>query len=543
MGIIQTVQNAVNTAVNWVLRRGSPKREIIVNCEKLETRVAVAENGLMEEFLVEQTTRERLVGSVFKGKVQNLEHELQAAFVDIGLKKNAFLHYWDMLPDDDAVLDEDEDAGRSAKRRKISSEEIAKRFPVGAEVVVQVTKGPIGTKGPRVTANLSLPGRYLVMMPGCKLCGVSRKIGDAPERARLKKIVDTLYAKMIPAKDIGLIVRTVGQGATRLAFARDLRNLLNIWGELQANIKAAKRPSCVYQEPDLVERVVRDWLTEDIDRVNIDNPDAFERIRSVAGRISRRARNLIHHYDGSAPIFDHYGISRQIEEAFHRKVNLKSGAHLIFDETEALVAIDVNTGRYRGKAASQEEAILEVNLDAVQEVSRQLRLRNTGGLIIIDFIDMKSRKHQNTVYKAMKQALRRDRARTNVLPISDLGLMEMTRQRHDESILSQAYTDCPYCKGHGVIKSPLSISVDLQRQVAAVMRRNKQDKNEGDLLAVVAPLILDRLRNEDEEILVALQAQYAGKLSFKTDPYRHPESFDVLFAGNGKVLYSTNDKN
>ncbi|MCL1888016.1 MAG: Rne/Rng family ribonuclease [Kiritimatiellaeota bacterium] len=537
MGIIQTVQNVVN----WVLRRGSPKREIIVNCEKLETRVAVAENSLMEEFLVEQTTRERLVGSVFKGKIQNLEHDLQAAFVDIGLKKNAFLHYWDMLPDDDAFLDEDEDAGRSAKRRKISSEEIAKRFPVGTEVVVQVTKGPIGTKGPRVTANLSLPGRYLVMMPGCKLCGVSRKIGDGAERARLKKIIDRLHAK-IPVKDLGLIVRTVGQGASPRSFARDLRNLLAIWTELQANIKASKRPSCVYQEPDLVERVVRDWLTEDIDRVNIDNPDAYERIRAVAGRISRRARNLIARYDGHAPIFEHYGIDKQIEEAFRRKVHLKSGAHLVFDETEALIAIDVNTGRYRGKSGSQEESILEVNLEAVEEVARQLRLRNTGGLIIVDFIDMKSRKHQNAVYKAMKLAMRRDRARTNVLPVSDLGLMEMTRQRQDESILSQAYTDCPYCKGHGVIKSPLAISVDLQRQVAAVMRRNKQERNEGDLLAVVAPLILDRLRNEDEEILVALQAQYAGKLSFKTDPFRHPETFDILFAANGKALYSTSDK-
>jgi ribonuclease G len=261
----------------------------------------------------------------------------------------------------------------------------------------------------------------------------------------------------------------------------------------------------------------------------------------VAGRISRRARKLIYHYDGSAAIFDHYGIDKQIEEAFRRKVHLKSGAYLVFDETEALIAIDVNTGRYRGKAGgSQEDAILEVNLEAVAEVSRQVRLRNTGGLLVLDLMDMKSRKHQNVVYKAMKTAMRRDRARTNVLPISDLGLMEMTRQRQDESILSQAYTDCPYCKGHGVIKSPLAISVDLQRQVAAVMRQNKQDKNEGDLLAIVAPLVLDRLRSEDEEILVALQDQYAGKLSFKTDPYRHPEAFDIFFSANGKLLYSTN---
>lgn len=523
--------------LDWIKRKTTHKREIVVNVEKLETRVAVVENGRVEEFQVEHPTEERLVGSIYKGRIQNLEHELQAAFVDIGLKKNAFLHYWDMIPDDDSRLDEDDDNVRPSRRKRISNEEIAKRFPSGTELVVQVTKGPIGTKGPRVTANLSLPGRYLVMMPGTRLRGVSRKIGDGKERQRLKKILDRLP---LP-DDAGLIVRTVGAGANKRAFVRDLRNLMDSWNELQQNIKTLRAPACVYHEPDLVERVVRDWLTEEIDRVTIDDADAYDRIRSVAGRISRRARSAIQHYEGQLSIFENHGVERQLEEAFRRKVNLKSGGYLIFDETEALIAIDVNTGRHRSKG-SQEDAILEVNLEAVEEVARQLRLRNIGGLVVLDLIDMKARKHQNAVHKAMRQVLKRDRARTNVLPISELGLMEMTRQRQEESLLSQMYSDCPYCRGRGLIKSPLALSVDIQRQIAALMRKMRSERRDMvELQIIVAPSVLDRLRTEDEEFLVEIQRRYTGRLTFKSEMYRHPESFCIADGQSGKILYSVGD--
>ncbi len=519
----------------WLFKRNAKKREIVINVEKLETRAAVVENGRVEEFLVEHPMEERLVGCVFKGRIQNLEHDLQAAFVDIGLKKNAFLHYWDMLPDEDAMLDED-DEPRPSRRRKISNDDIAKRFPPGSEIVVQVTKGPIGTKGPRVTANLSLPGRYLVMMPGCKTTrGVSRKIADGKERLRLKKILDRL-----PLPDgVGIIARTVGSGANQRAFCRDLRNILDVWSQLQDNIRQTRAPACVYEEPDLVERVVRDWLTEDVDRVVIDDKDAYERIREVSGRISRRARRVITRYEGHLPVFDHYGVEHQMEEAFRRKVPLPSGGYLVIDETEALISIDVNTGRHRGKG-SQEDAILEVNTEAIEEVARQMRLRNIGGLVVIDLIDMKSRKHQNQIYKAMKAAVKRDRARTNVLPISDLGLMEMTRQRQEESLLSQMYVDCPYCRGHGVIKSPLALSVDIQRQVTAIMRKQEKMPGPTDLQILVAPSVMDRLRHEDEAMLVDMQKRYSGKMTFKSEFARHPESFAILDRDN-HVLYATNE--
>lgn len=535
MNMLKPLTEGIKKMIGWIKRTG-PKREIIVNAEKLETRVAVVENGRVEEFLVEHPAEDRLVGSIFKGRIQNLEHDLQAAFVDIGLKKNAFLHYWDMIPDDDSRLDEDDENARPSRRKRVSNEEINKRFPPGTEIVVQVTKGPISTKGPRVTANLSLPGRYLVMMPGTHLRGVSRKIGDAKERQRLKKILD----RMPLPDNAGLIVRTVGSNANQRSFVRDLRNLMESWNELQENIQKLPAPACVYQEPDLVERVVRDWLTEEIDCVTIDDLDSYNRIRNVAGRISRRAKGMIRHYDGHLAIFEHYGVERQIEETYRRKVNLKSGAYLVIEETEALISIDVNTGRHRGKG-SQEDAILEVNLEAVEEVARQLRLRNIGGLVVLDLIDMKSRKHQNTVYKAMKQALRRDRARTNVLQISELGLMEMTRQRQEESLLSKMYSDCPYCKGHGSVKSPLALSADIQRQIGAVMRKGSQEGRDVNLQVIVAPSVLDRLRKEDEAFLVELQRRYTGRLTFKSELHRHPESFCIVDGDTGKVLYSVGD--
>jgi ribonuclease G len=521
-----------------IKKQSKMRREIIINAESLETRVAVLENGRLEEFQVEHPTEQRIVGSIFKGRIQNLEHDLQAAFVDIGLDRNAFLHYWDMSPDGTSLVD-DEDIKRRRKprRTRYTNADIEKRFPPGSEIVIQVTKGPIGTKGPRVTTSLSIPGRYLVLMPGSELTGVSRKIGDAQERQRLKKILNRLK---VPAHT-GLIVRTAAVDARSRSFVRDLRGLVTVWEDLQRAMQENKGPCCLYREPDLVERVVRDWLTEDVDRVVLDNAERYEQIKKIASSISRRAKSRINLYQGELPIFDHYGVEHQLDEAFRRKVTLPSGGCLVLDETEALIAIDVNTGRHKGKG-SQEEAILSVNTEAVEEVARQLRLRNIGGLVVVDLIDMKSRKHQNTVYRAMKTALKRDKARTNVLPISDLGILEMTRQRVEESILSSTYTDCPYCKGRGAVKSPLGMSVDIQRQIAAVGRKLKAGKQALDLQITVHPSVLDRLRTEDEEFLLDLEHRFDGKLRFKAEPGRHAESFVIRNMATDEVVYAKGEQ-
>jgi ribonuclease G len=523
----------------FLLRRNRVKREIIINAESLETRVALLENGRLEEFQVEHPTQERIVGGIYKGRVQNLEHDLQAAFVDIGLKKNAFLHYWDMIPDEEFHLDmeEEEPRRRPPRRGRYTNQEIERRYPPGSDIVVQVTKGPIGTKGPRVTANLSIPGRYLVMVPGSTVKGVSRKITDGAERERLKKLLNRVH----PPEGIGLIVRTAGSGARLRNVVRDLASLVTIWQDLRKGMEDNPAPCCLYSEPSLEERAVRDWLTEDIDRIVIDDRRKYDLLREVAGRVSRRSRSRIHLYEGDLPIFDHYDIERQLDEAFQRKVNLKSGGYIVFDETEALIAVDVNTGRHKGKTGSQEDAILEVNLEAVAEVARQLRLRNIGGLVIIDLIDMKSRKHRTAVYKALKAEMKRDKARTNLLPISELGLLEMTRQRAEESVLSSLYVNCPYCHGHGTVKSPLGMSVDIQRQVSAIMRKQRRSGAAYDLQVTVHPAVLDRLRREDEQFLLDLEAKYAGKLSFRSDPTKHMECFIVANRQTGEALYSSAD--
>lgn len=527
----------------WLFRKKTNK-QIIINAESLETRVTVMDDGSLEEFQQEYTTQERIVGSIYKGRIQNLENDLQAAFVDIGLKKNAFLHYWDMVPEDSSKLDIEEGQrrggryhGRQSRKGRYTNHEIARQFPPGSEIVVQVTKGPIGTKGPRVTANMSIPGRFFVMMPGSSLIGVSRKIADVDERQRLKKVLSRLP---IP-EDIGLIIRTVAAGASTRCFVRDLRVLTTIWTDLQTAIRDNPAPCCVYQEPDLIERVVRDWLTEDIDRIIIDSREQYDRIRSVAARISRRAKATIQLYDGELPIFEHFKVEKQLEEVFSRKVNLKSGGCIIFDETEAMIAVDVNTGRHKGRG-SQEEAILEVNTEAVEEVVRQLRLRNIGGIVVVDLIDMKSRRHQQAVYKAMKAALKKDRARTNVLPISELGLLEMTRQRYEESIATVMHTDCPYCRGRGSVRSTLGMSIDIQRQIAAIMRRLKNSAKDVHLQVVVHPTVLERLRSEDEQFLLELQNKFEGRLAFKSDPTKHVEYFSINNMNTGELLYTRSER-
>lgn len=515
------------------------KREIIINAEQLETRVAFLVNGRLDNFFVEHPTEDRLVGSIFKGRIQNLEDGLQAAFIDIGMKKNAFIHYWDMVPEDMVRLEMEEGLSRSTKKRKrkkYQAGEMAKQFKVGQEILVQVTKDAIGTKGPRVSANLSIPGRYLVMMPQSKLKGVSRKIEDDKERERLKKIL----ARLPVPDNIGFIIRTAGSGARKTAFARDLRVLIETWKDIEDGIKNAPAPARLYHEPDLIERVVRDSLTEEVDRILIDNRDEYERIRSLLSRISRWSKRHIKLYEGDAPILEYLDVERQIDNAFRRKVWLPGGGYLIFDETEALVAIDINTGRHKG-GDSQEESITQVNLESAEEIARQLRLRNVGGLVVIDFIDMKQRKNRNAVYRRLREAMADDTARTNILPISDLGLLEMTRQRQEESIRSGAFTECPYCKGRGVVKSILSTSVDLQRHIMEVVRKHGKDGNM-ELSITVHPMLLDRLRREDEQILVDLETKHGAHMTFIAQPQLHTSEFIIADPHTKETYYNNVDK-
>ena len=503
--------------------------KIILSIEKLERRVALLENSQLEEYNVERTGSRNIVGSVYKGKVKNIEMGLKAMFVDIGLERNAFLHFWDAIPAAlDASIEEVDRPSRKQKKR-ITAKEIPSIYPVGSDVIVQVTKGPIGTKGPRVTTNLSFAGRYLVLMPFSDRSGISRKIEDPKERERLRKILRQLD---IP-EGVGVIIRTVGEGQRARYFVRDLRFLLDQWAKVEQQIRENPAPCCVFEEPDLVERTVRDFLTEEIDEVVCDDRAATDRMMEMVGHISRRSRNRIRFYDGAAPIFETYGVQKQIDDAFHRQVWLKCGGYIVIDETEALVAIDVNTGRNKG-GRDVEKTILQTNLEAAAEIARQLRLRNIGGLIIGDFIDMKGRKDQQMVYNLMKERLKRDRAKTYVLPISPLGLMEMTRQRAQESLSDTIYENCPYCGGRGVVKTSMTTSVELHRTLNRVMRKYQDSIH--DIRVILNPDVLRRLKAEDEELLVELERRYAGRLMFRGDPTYHHEKYLITDANTGAEL-------
>jgi ribonuclease G len=540
-GILDSLRLAATNLVKKVQRLIKPvkrqHKEVIINAETLETRVAVLEEGKLEEFTIERTSEERLVGSIFKGKVRNLEDGLKAAFVDIGFEKNAFLHYWDIVPSsfDSGVEIVEREGNKRRDRPKITQKDIPRLYPPGGEIIVQVTKGPIGTKGPRVTTNLVLPGRYLVLLPNSDQSGISRKIENQQERSRLKKILRELS---IP-EGMGVIMRTVGEGQQKRYFVRDLALLLEEWRLIQDRIRSQPPATCVFQEPDLIERTVRDFLTEDVERIVVDSPQACDRMRAMIAKISRRSADKVKLYSDPQPIFDRFGITRQLENAFSRQVHLKSGGYIVVDETEALVAIDVNTGRHKG-SKDQESTILKVNLEAAEEISRQLRLRNMGGLIVLDFIDMKSRRDQQSVYQRMKDGLRRDKAKTHVLPISQLGLMEMTRQRHSESVNAAVYDDCPYCKGRGKVKSALTMSVEIQRKLSEILKKRSRDESDFQLRIVVHPTILERLRTEDEKHLIEMEKRYFGKLSFRADPNLHAEQFKIVNVSSNEELASVN---
>lgn len=508
------------------LKKKTTGIKLIISCEKLEKRVALLEDNRLEEYTTERESDRNIVGGIFKGKVRNIEQGIKAMFVDIGFEKNAFLQFWDAIP---AALDSGievvsrGDASAKKKGPRVTHKDVPNIYPIGSDILVQVKKGPIGTKGPRITTDISLAGRYLVLMPYNEQCGISRKIEDPKERERLRKILRELD---VP-EGMGVIMRTVGEGQRARYFVRDLSLLLGQWTEIQRGMQERPAPACLFEEPDLIDRTMRDFLTDDIDAVIVDDEKACERMQTLVGHISKRAKKRIQFYTGAQPIFDCFGVQAQIDAAFHRQVWLPCGGYIVIDETEALIAVDVNTGRNKG-SRDMEKTILQTNLEAADEIARQLRLRNIGGIIIGDFIDMKHRKDQQAVYQRVKERLKRDKARTHVLPISQFGLMEMTRQRAAESLASSMYTPCPHCNGRGMIKSAMSMSVELQRALHAVMRKHQDTVHE--IKVTVHPDLLKRLREDDEELLVDIERRYAGRLTFRSDPTFHQEKFAIVNA-------------
>jgi len=466
-------------------------KEIIINVESTEKRVAVMADGVIEEYYFERSGNRRITGNIYKGRVVKLMAGIQAAFVNIGLRKNGFLHVSDITGEGapiEALAGEELDELKQppAHRRKSHRliEELVKQDD---DVLVQVVKESIGTKGPRLSTNISLPGRYLVLLPTTARLGISRRVTDQAARDRLRELAETLP---VPP-GMGLIMRTYAQDHTKRECTRDLNTQSSLWDDILARYKAAKKPAVLHNETELLTRVVRDALAEEVDRIVIDSRAEYRELRDfVAASGGTNIKVALH--TGRTPIFEAYGIDKEIEKAYRRRVWLKCGGYIIIERTEAMATIDVNTGRHHGKGDA-EETILTTNLEAAPEVARQLKLRNMGGLIVIDFIDMRSRSNQRKVYAALQAALKDDKARTTVLPISKLGLVEMTRERDKESLGEEHFGECPYCHGTGRVKLLETISIEVQRALRKLVAMGSA----GEYKVCAHPDVIDRLKNED----------------------------------------------
>ncbi|MBM3318155.1 MAG: Rne/Rng family ribonuclease [Candidatus Eisenbacteria bacterium] len=494
-------------------------REIVINADPSEMRVAVLEDATLVEFLVERQEERRRVGDIYKGRVDKVLPGMDAAFIEIGLEKAAFIHASDMLASSLGLegFDLDEDEVEPARRRPdLPIQDLLEK---GQEILVQLVKEPIGTKGAKVSGRLSLPGRFLVLMPGLSRIGVSRKIANSEERLRLKKIL-----KELKPRNAGLICRTAAEGLSKKDLAQDVRFLAGLWEELEKEALEQPAPAVIHRDIGMATGLIRDIFTEQVGRVTVDSKDVYKEILRYLQVVAPELKTRVKLYTGEGPIFDEYGIEGEIEKSFEHKVWLRKGGYIVIESTEAMVTIDVNTGRFTGKR-SQEETILKTNLEAAKEVARQLRLRDLGGIIVIDFIDMEIEGNRRALVDAFRAALRGDRARTKVYPPSELGLVEMTRQRVRQSLHSYFSEECPACHGVGRILSLPSAAMKLERSLRRVGAHSKEKDIQIQIHPDLAVFVLDRRGHR----LEALERKYGFRLDLREDPRLRRDEVRIYF--------------
>ncbi|MCW7754806.1 Rne/Rng family ribonuclease [Desulfobotulus sp. H1] len=509
------------------------RKELIVNVAPGETRVALLENGVLAEFFVERGDEENITGSIYKGRVQRVLPGMQAAFVDIGLKQASFLYVDDVMPDPcglEVVDPEDEGmegplhaAGKSGRGTRHRIETLLKE---GQEIMVQVIKAPVGTKGARVTTQVSLPGRFLVLMPTVPHVGVSRKILCDEERTRLKVLVETFRNP-----EHGYIFRTAAEGVDPEAVSREISVLDRLWEMVQDRYKNQKAPVRIHRDLSVTFRSLRDLLThDDARRLVIDSREGCKAVSQFLARTMPDLEVDVVHYQGKSLIFDTYNIEAEIQRALRKKVWLKSGGYIIIEQTEALVAIDVNTGRYVGKE-NFEETILLTNLEAVREIAHQIRLRNLCGIIIIDFIDMARTVNQERVFQAFRDAVQADRVKTNILPMSELGLVQMTRKRTRKSLSRILCSNCPCCDGRGHLSSPGTLCFQIYRE----LMRYAGDAEGESFTVTCHPETADELLRGSRAIVDVVEKKTGMRVHVVADAVCHPEEFDIVENLKGKT--------
>lgn len=501
------------------------KQEMLINVSQPEEcRIAIVEDGVLEELYIERASQDNYVGNIYKGRVVNLEPSIQAAFVDFGVGRNGFLHVSDLEPqyfrqggydpsrpielgsrsERDGAEGGEGDGRRRARRQrpgvrprvKPPIQDVLRR---GDEVLVQVIKEGMGTKGPTLSTYISIPGRYLVLMPALGRVGVSRKIEDDEVRRKLRDVL----LELNPPKGLGFIIRTAGVDRTRKELSRDLAYLLRLWKVIVRRIKKHPAPIDIYQESDMIIRTIRDIFTGDVDAIHIDEPQAYERAKEFLQMVMPRYANRLHLYEGKEPLFYKYGLEEEIARIHQREVPLKQGGGIVIDQTEALVAIDVNSGNFRADDNAEETAY-QMNLLAAKEIARQLRLRDLGGVIVNDFIDMRKEKHRRGVERALRDAVKRDRARTKILRTSPFGLIEMTRQRIRPSLKRSLFRDCPCCRGTGVVKTAESMAIESVRALILAC----QTEGVARVTLTVADEVATYLNNKKRRDLARLEEEH-----------------------------------
>ncbi|BBL72675.1 ribonuclease G [Methylogaea oryzae] len=479
--------------------------EILVNVTPPETRVAMVENGVLQEVMIERSRKRGLVGNIYKGRICRVLPGMQAAFVDIGLDRAAFLHESDL-------------SGR--ERERLGGSGIGGLFRDSQEVVVQVVKDPLGTKGARLSTEISLPSRFQVYMPYNSVSGVSQRIENEEERQRLKAGAESFQLEHGCG---GYIARTAAEGVDEFALRTDMLFLYKLWGSIEQRIKDAPAPSLVYEELPLGIRVVRDLYRTKVEKIRVDSRETHARLVKFANEFIPEITPLIEHYAGERPIFDLYGVEDEIQKALERKVQLKSGGHLVFDQTEAMTTVDVNTGAYVG-GRNLEETIFKTNLEAAQAIARQLRLRNLGGIIIIDFIDMKDEEHKRQVLQALEKSLEKDHAKNAISEVSSLGLVQMTRKRTRESLEHILCAPCPCCSGRGVLKTAETVCLEIFREIIREVRQY----NVQELMVLASNEVVERLLDEDADMVSELESFLKVSIKFRAEAQYNQELYDIV---------------
>ena len=483
--------------------------EILINVTPRETRVALVENGVVQEVFIERAQKRGIVGNIYKGRVCRVLPGMQAAFIEIGLERAAFLHASDIANNLD---NSDEETERQ--------DDISQLLREGQEVLVQVIKDPLGSKGARLTTHITIPSRYLVLMPGETTVGISTKIEDEEERLRLKDIVTSLD---IDDAGHGYIIRTVADGIDQQALEVDQKYLCKLWGSIQEQMKTTKAGSSVYEDLPLSVRTLRDLVSDDIEKVRVDSRETFSRLTEFSSKFVPQFTERLEYYPGERPIFDLYNVEDELQKALERKVQLKSGGYLVIDQTEAMTTIDVNTGAYVGHR-NLEETIFKTNLEAAQTITRQLRLRNLGGIIIIDFIDMLLEDHKRQVLRVLEKSLDKDHAKSHITEVSTLGLVEMTRKRTRESLEHILCEVCPTCAGRGSIKSAETVCYELFREIIREARQYEARK----LLVLASQDVVDLLLDEESDSLAELESFIEIPIKYQVEALYNPEQYDIV---------------